>query len=425
MRVCLKIETGFDKPLHEMEQKIYGSVYKKSPSAEKSDKIEIGDTVAVFMPHWNRWVRGQLKEVLSDGKCCVWATDYGVPVLSKPAEVVKLPAIYTKMNVNYPRVHRGGLVNCVPSEAQYEFETDNMVSKETSVWSTKANEIVQKAIDCAIQVKFENPVEFRSLNRPEVHRFGQLVCQTPDGTWTDLTKCLSNAFVAKTTTSDWFATNVSQMQSIRQPEWKTNDAIPMPLDIKIVVFKHIPRPTATENGAPSASSQSIESSTVAENTSGESNVKTGNAVTESKVNRKSNASKCFEPFQAGPHVRSYVNQYPPGMMNNNRGAGQMRRGAHGYSRGGLVNRRSTSRDRNYQHYGRMYAQTDQEYFESCFRKPTKPKKPSSESSSRPMIRMMNIMTTSQRLTLKRSKKKIRANQTKMPTVKHLNQRQMK
>lgn len=379
--MCLKIETGFDKQLHEMEQKIYGSVYKKANATDKPDEIEVGDTVAVFMPSWNRWVRGQLKEVSSDGEFFVWAIDYGVPVVSKSAGVIKLPAIYTKMNVNYPRVHIGGLINCVPAEGGYDFEADNMVSNETSVWSEKANEIVQKAIDCAIQMKFENPVEFQLMNRPGIHRFGQLAIQLkPDGTWTDLTKCLSNAFVAKITTNDWFATNIHQMQSIRQPEWKTNDETP--LNVKMVVSKHIPRPSTTANGAPSASNQPIESNAVAENASVDSSVKTGNEATESKVNKKSNASKCFGPFQGRPQTRPYVNQYPTGMMNSNRGAGQMRRGGQFYSRGGLVNRCSTSRDRNYHHHGRMQAQMDQEYFESCFRKPTQPKtKLSSESSS--------------------------------------------
>lgn len=369
--MCLKMKTGFDKQLHEMEQKIYGTVHKKT---EKPDDIEVGDTVAVFMPHWNRWVRGQLKEVSSNGEYFVWAVDYGVPVISKQAHVVKLPPIYTKMNVNYPRVHIGGLINCVPAEGSYDFEMDKVVPKETPVWAEKANEIVLKAIDCAIQMKFENPVEFRVLNRSEVHRFGQLTCQKPDGTWIDLASCLSNAFFAKITTNDWFATNVYQMESIRQPEWKTKDEIPVPLNVKMVVSKHIPRP---------ATQQTINSDALADSASADSSVKAGNETPENKVNKMPNAPKFFGQLQAGPQIRPFFNQYPPGMMQNNRGSGQTRKGGHGFPRGGgLVNRSSTSRDRNYQHFSRMQAQSDQEYFESCFRKPSKqPKKPSSESSS--------------------------------------------
>lgn len=245
-----------------------------------------------------------------------------------------------------------------------------MVLKETPVWSKKANEIVQKAIDCAIQMKFENTVEFRLMNRHELHHFGQLTCQKPDGTWIDLTKCLSNAFLTKTTTSEFFAANVYQMESIRQPEWKTDDEIP--LTVKMVAAKHIPRPMATDVDAAAlnTSNQSTENSTPAENASAVNNVK----VAENKAKKKSSAPTTFEPFQAKPIWPYMANQYAPGPVH-------MRRGGHGFFRGGFVNYRKASRDRNYHHHGRMRAQSDQEYFESCFRKQPNPKKPSSKSSS--------------------------------------------
>lgn len=356
MCVCVwKIKTGFDKPLHEMEQKIYGTVCKKLHSTENSDEIEIDDTVAVMMSHWNRWVRGQLKEVTSDGNFLVWAIDYGVPIISKSSHVIKLPPKYTTMNVRCPRIHIGGLMNCIPAEGTYDFQTDNMIAKETSAWSKKAIEIGQTAIGCAIQMKFECSKEFTLMNR--VHRFGHLACQKPDGTWTDLTKCLSNAFVTKITTDDCFQTNVHQMESIRQAEWKTDDEIPIPLDIKIVVIKPMkPKKMANDIDEPKTPDQSIDS----------------NPVTENKVNKKSGTSKSFGPFQAGPQTRPYMNQYPPGMKSN-RGFDQMRRG-------GPRNRWSNSRD--YSHNGgRSPAQWEQEYFESCFRKPTQKNEPSSGSSS--------------------------------------------
>lgn len=103
-----------------MEQKIFGTVCKKMQSMDNSDVIEIGDTVAVLLPLWNKWVRGQLKEVdASNGSRYVWLPDYGVPIISKPSELVKLPTAYAKMNMKIPRIHVGGLIDCVPAEGNY------------------------------------------------------------------------------------------------------------------------------------------------------------------------------------------------------------------------------------------------------------------------------------------------------------------
>lgn len=383
----LNKKTGFDKSLHEMEHKIHGSVFKKLNSTENSELPEIGDTVAVFISHWNRWVRGQLKEVSSDGVFFVWAVDYGVPIVSKSSEVVKIPAVYTNMNANYPRIHVGGLINCVPAEGEYDFETDNMVAQEKLIWSNKAIKIAQEAIDRAIQMKFENSLEFKPINRREVHRFGHLTCQKSDGTWTDLTKCLSNAFVAKITTDDWFNTNAYQMSSIQQPEWKTNDEISIPFNIKIAVFKHILRPTTNDSNhndtPPHTSNQSIEGDSMAESAGADKNVTNDNEVAKNKVHKKPSAPKCYAPLPSVPQARPFMFQYPRGMKIN-RGFFPMQRGGYGYSKVGYGNFRLNSRDRSYHHGGRVPDPSEQEYFESCIgQKPTKPTKnhASSDASS--------------------------------------------
>lgn len=371
--------TGFDKPLHEMELKIHGSVYKKMQSMENSEEIEIGDTVAVLQSQWNKWVRAHVKEIdAPNGLLYVWLPDYGLPMISKRSETVKLPPAYVKMNMKNPRIYVGGLINCVPAEGVYEYQCDNMVVKETSNWSKKAIEIVQKAIDDAIHVKFENAIELKWDHR--VHRFGHLKCQKSDGgLWTDLNKCLANAMVATLTTDDWLK-KVPQMESINQPEWKTNGGA---LDNKTSAFQPNIVPTNNEIGRKNDQpNQSMGSSTSVENkenangetTNGNQTTETKPIGEEAKANKKpatnnvktnrivpSRAPKGFAPFSPEQQGRPFQ---PYGMMRNIRGfglTGSMRF----VHRGG--NRWANPRGRN-SFGGRMSYADEQEYFESCFYK---------------------------------------------------------
>lgn len=369
--LCMKNKIGFDKPLHEMEQKMHGTVCKKLQSPENADVIEIGDMVAVFVPFMNKWVRGQLKEKTSNGKFCIFAIDYGVPVVSKSVDVIKLPPAYVKMNMKCPRIQIGGMIDCVPADGVYNYETDHFDLNVTSNWSKKANDIVQKAINCAVQLKFDGIQEFKLMDR--VHHFGQLKCQKTDGSWTDLKKCLSNALVAKITTdTDWYKI-ACQMESIRQPEWKTDEGIP--LNINIAVVGQIPgqiKDDAEQNDVlNTTSNQPIDSKTSVENASSKNTqaIENGNSKTEAEQSITPNTARSYGSFQAGPQTR-------PFRMKNSRGFFPIRRGVPG-------NRWPNSRDRI--HYsGRIPTQWDQEYFESCLGKPNKPNEkhePSSASSS--------------------------------------------
>lgn len=384
----------FDKSLNDMEHKIMSTVSRKRQSTENSEEIQIGDTVAVLVPQWNKWVRGNLKEMPSNGSLYVWAIDYGVPIVSKASNVIKLPTAYIRMNMKYPRIHLGGLIDCVPAESEYDYQKDGIIVSEKPIWSEKAIEIGRTAIDSAIQVKFENVKEFKLMDRS--HHFGHLKCQKADGTWTHLNKCLSNALAAKITTDDWIRT-VCGLESIRIPEWKSFNGNPLNV-INLVVE------TTSDADRNEASNQSIEDSTVAENTNVNSNVNENNVaenqVTENQIDKKkqlvestsgkkratansgsspnarpSGTRKSYGPFRGGQFIRS--NQYPMKGINTNmymnRSFSQMR-----ISNGGI--RWPNPRDRSY-HNGRIPSKWEQEYFESCIGKSDNPTEKHSSASS--------------------------------------------
>lgn len=222
---------GFDKPLRDMEKKIQGTIEKKMQSPEENEEIEIGDIVSAIVPFWHKWIRVQIKEKDKNGFYSVWAIDYGVPMISKPSQIIKLPPMYAKMNMKNPRIHLGGLRNCIPAETIYDLEKNNNVLIEKSNWTVKSIEIAQKLISNAIQLQFEDVVELVSMNRP--HSFGTLKVQKPDGSWIDLNQCLATALVAKTSNDNWKA-QVHRFESIRQDEWKTMDG--KHLEINFVVL---------------------------------------------------------------------------------------------------------------------------------------------------------------------------------------------
>lgn len=218
----------------ELEFKLQGTVREhfKNQSSSDSNAVEIGvgDVVGVFNECWHKWVRAEVKEHAANDIFYVWLIDYGVPLVSNRSSIIKIPNNYTHMNTRTPRIFLGGLVNCVPAESVYDFNKDDITIVEIPNWSAKAIEIAQKAINCAVQLKFENSKDCKVLNRP--HFFGKLKCQKPDGTWSDLDKCLGNAAVAKITTDNW-STRVHRLNSVRQEEWKAMDGTPLQANVVI------------------------------------------------------------------------------------------------------------------------------------------------------------------------------------------------
>lgn len=238
---------GFDKSLDDLEIKIKGSVAKSKQSKEEQGDFEVGATVAVFMLDWNKWIRGEIKAKNQNGSVNVWATDYGIPLISSSLEVVKLKSIYASMHIKNPRVRVGGLIHCVPSELGYDFAKGIPVANEQKNWSAKALEIVQNAMVIAKNYKFDESQEIK-MPKGKI-MFGYLKIQKFDDSWIDLNKCLSDAKVAKTTTDSWY-NRVHRLETVNQKEWRTINGIS--LQAHIVVK---PEQFATTASAPGAQIQ--------------------------------------------------------------------------------------------------------------------------------------------------------------------------
>lgn len=366
--------TGFDKPLHDMERKLYCSV-KNNQSTENSDEIEIGETVAVLNTYMNRYVRGQLKEIASNGSVHVWLPDYGVPIIAKRNEMVKIPPIYAKMNSKCPRIQVGGLINCVPAESNYQVDVDKMMVTETANWSKKANEIVQAIIAGAVKVTFDKVKTFKQPHRD--HNFGQLKCQKPDGSWVDLNNSLSNAMVAKITSDDWLK-KVQQMETISQSEWKTNYGVnDAALNAKVVVLKNvsvdISRNEVTSN-------QSVQSITVATNPNG--NAASVTVENESLAEKKANKKATTKNVKITVNAEEQTGPKKVHGMRNSRGMGYMVRGR-GRGFGHQLPPNYYTHYDNYRGYypRRMPYHWEQQYFEQCLHPSSSEKKQKQSSSS--------------------------------------------
>lgn len=352
-----------------MEFKIKGSVAKKQQSTdEDGDDIKIGDILAVFIPNWNKWVRGKIKARDINGSYYVWAMDYGIPVIAKPSHVVKLPPIYAKMNSKCHRVRLAGLINCVPCESTYDIEKDNNVLLEKSNWSEKALEIAQNFIGKSSYLKFDGTAEVVVMD--ERYIFGQLKAKKSDGTWIDLAKCLSNALVAKITTDDW-RSHIHRLDSINQKIWRTPGGVPLQMHQVIL---------------PIASGEIAHESDIGERENvpsvpGASNQSTSFDGEETTDKKKSSAKKLNHPSNtlseqfgsAQPMNGRYGNNFRNLNFNNHRP--QRNTNWNPYS----PNARYGWMNNNMMHDRRYRA--DVEFFESSFRKPNNSPIKKEESSS--------------------------------------------
>lgn len=229
------LASGFDKHLDEMEMKIKSTVGRRAQSSDEPEEIQIGDTVAVFFGDMNKWIRGVIKSKDDKGLVYVFAVDYGVPLITNAVQIVKLPPIYTKMNVKYQRVHLGGIINCVPAESKYDFEKESVVLREQTDWSANAIEIAQNFIGRAKHLKFDEVEQVRFADGS--HSFGHLKIQKADESWIDLNDCLCEASVAKTIDDTW-ANHAHRLDTINQKEWLAMDGMLLQGEIGLSRISH-------------------------------------------------------------------------------------------------------------------------------------------------------------------------------------------
>lgn len=372
--------------MNEMESKLYGSVVKRSQSTDEKEEIKVGDVVAAYLSFWNKWVRGEVKEITDDGRFYVWAVDYGVPMVLNLAEIIKLPLIYAKMNSKMPRIHVGGLINCIPVESTYDLEKDKNVLVDQTNWSKKAIEIMQKAISSANCLKFEETKEIHLMDR--THYFGHLKCQRPDGTWIDLNKSLCNAFVANNSTINWLS-HVNRLDSIRQPEWKTVDGTPLHVNFVVLPISREQYKILCESSAANnqANGQKVTKANIVEGTNSidESDSKINNSNTNNTQPIQTTNDNANQGQASNTRSRSRPYQSPSnGIMNTNRNWSNHRvpqmNNMNQWSRYGYGSQFTPRWHSNGKLQNQSYRK-EVEFFESSFCKPTTPKTPIEQDDS--------------------------------------------
>uniref|UniRef100_A0A1A9UMI9 Tudor domain-containing protein n=1 Tax=Glossina austeni TaxID=7395 RepID=A0A1A9UMI9_GLOAU len=119
---------------------------------------KLAEKVAVNFVAWNKIVRA---EVLCEAKWLdefiVWALDYGFPFRTKKQYIFRLP---TEMMGEIDHIRCGGLANILPSESEFDYLEDKMVTITKDNWKQKTCDILEKLLTDAASITFIE--EFRS-----------------------------------------------------------------------------------------------------------------------------------------------------------------------------------------------------------------------------------------------------------------------
>uniref|UniRef100_A0A1A9Z7T5 Tudor domain-containing protein n=1 Tax=Glossina pallidipes TaxID=7398 RepID=A0A1A9Z7T5_GLOPL len=129
---------------------------------------KLSEKVVVYFVAWNKIVRA---EVLCEAKWLdefiVWALDYGFPFRTKKQYIFRLP---TEMMGEIDHIRCGGLANILPSEGEFDYLEDKMVTITKDNWEQKTCDILEKLLTDAASITFVE--EFRSKDD---RRWGDLI----------------------------------------------------------------------------------------------------------------------------------------------------------------------------------------------------------------------------------------------------------
>lgn len=210
------ITTGFDEELDNLELKIANTVRKRDLNSESlvdDNKIKIGNVVAVFVPDWHKWIRASIRKKEVQDRYCVWAIDYGVPMVTKASNIVKLPNRFKGMSLEKDRIQTGGIENCIPAEIKYDIATASSVKESLSNWTMDAIELTQKILKNSVKLEFEHVQEYRPSLKP--HYFGRLMMQRQDKQRLNVVKCLLDMNMAALTEGK-FGDEIKMLETLQQ-----------------------------------------------------------------------------------------------------------------------------------------------------------------------------------------------------------------
>lgn len=194
-------------------------------------KLKMTSVAAVFVPDWNKYVRGVIRRKEKDDQFCVWAMDYGVPMLVKASNIVQLPLSFKGKTLKNKRIFMGGIENCLPAESTYDIDTACSVKVQLSNWAPKAIELTQKILNQSVKLDFEHVDEI-TVSDSRTHYFGRLMMQRQDGHMVNVVKCLLDMNMATLFNGD-FKSELLKIESLYQPVYHTIDG--HILDTKLIV----------------------------------------------------------------------------------------------------------------------------------------------------------------------------------------------
>lgn len=177
-------------------------------------KFRLGQVVAAFVPDWIKWVRASVKRIEENGDFCVWAIDYGVPLVLGPENIVYIPLSFAGKNTKHSLIHIGGIENCYPAEISYDIDTNSSVKEKLSNWTVPAIELFQKLINGAVKLSFEHVFVSNAADQKPRH-FGRLMMLRPDGLVVNVVKCLLEMNMA--ILADDFQGNLQYLDTLKQP----------------------------------------------------------------------------------------------------------------------------------------------------------------------------------------------------------------
>lgn len=186
----------------------------------KERKIRLSEVVAVFVTDWHKYVRASVKKREGDDLYCVWAIDYGVPMVVHASNIVNLPHAFTGMQLSKDkqhdkRVHTGGMENCLPAEKQFNIERESNDKQKLMNWSPQAIELVQKILNQAVKLEFEHVQDLSPMKK--THFFGRLMMQRPsDGEMINVMKILLEMNMAVLAERE-FKSELTSIESLSQP----------------------------------------------------------------------------------------------------------------------------------------------------------------------------------------------------------------
>lgn len=213
---------GYNEDLDKMEKKVEAVAKQRIADALKDDskerQIRMSEVVAVFVSDWHKYVRATVKRREGDDLYCVWALDYGVPMVVHASNIVKLPSAFTGMHLNKQRekrIHTGGMENCLPAEKRFNIANESSDKQKLLNWTPQAIDLVQKILNQAIKVEFEHVEDLAPMKRP--HFFGRLmICRPSDGEMINVVKSLLEMNMAVLAEQE-FKIALTSIESLNQP----------------------------------------------------------------------------------------------------------------------------------------------------------------------------------------------------------------